>query len=398
MKEAKSDAAMNAARAHVRLLGAELGVIHHRQNLVERSVVREFLELDARRAGRRIGVVGKQIAPPQLRRVHADLRRRQFDQALGDGSRDRMADGAVLAHHVLVLEHHAGAGAVVRAGVGSADQIDHLVRLDAAGARIHRIRADPGQIVDLESGNDAVALDAHLRLDAVVAGVNVGDEALETIGDELDRTPQQFRQRHRRHLVGIGVHFDAERAADVFGQHAHPVLLKPEVLGEQVLHHVRRLRALIDRQPLLARIPVGNDRARLIGDAGMAAEDERRFRDGVGFGKAIVGIAGNKCALEGEIVAQLGVNHWCRFVERSFRVGYGRQRLIVHVNKRARIFCLGARASDDRAYRLALPAGAVDRDGVLRRRFDAFEMRQHADPGRNHLGKPGAGDDGDHAG
>jgi hypothetical protein len=49
----------------------------------------------------------------------------------------------------------------------------------------------------------------------VVAGVDVGGEALQTVGDELDRAPQQHRQRDRRHLVGIGVDLDAERAADV---------------------------------------------------------------------------------------------------------------------------------------------------------------------------------------
>ena len=135
-------------------------------------------------------------------------------------------------------------------------------------------------------------LDADPRLDAMIAGVDVGDEALEAVGDEFDRPLQQLRQRHRRHLVGIDVHLDAERAADVLGEHAHLVLFEPEVLGEQVLHHVRRLRALIDGQALLARIPVGDDGARLVGDAGVAAEHERRLDDRIGFGKAFVGIAG----------------------------------------------------------------------------------------------------------
>ena len=61
-------------------------------------------------------------------------------------------------------------------------------------------------------------LDADLALDAMVAGMDVGDEAFEPVGDELDRPPQQFRQRHRRHLVGIGVHLDAEGAADILGR------------------------------------------------------------------------------------------------------------------------------------------------------------------------------------
>ena len=103
-------------------------------------------------------------------------------------------------------------------------------------------------------------LDADLGLDAVVARVDVGDEALDPVGDELHRPLEQLRQRHRRHLVGIGVHLDAERAADVLGEHAHLVLGEAEMLGEQVLHHVRRLRALVDGQALLARVPVGDDR------------------------------------------------------------------------------------------------------------------------------------------
>ncbi len=282
-------------------------------------MVGELLELDAGRAGRRIGVVGNEIAAAQLQRVHVDTCRRELDQALGDVGRDRMADRAVLAHHVLVLEHDAGVGAVVRAGVGTADEIDDLVRLDAAGARIDGVGADAGEIVDLESRDGAVAGHADLRLDAVVARMDVGDEALEAIGDELDRAAQQLRQRRRRHLVGIGVHLDAERAADVLGQHPHLVLGEPEMLGEQVLHHVRRLGALVDGEALLARIPVGDDGARLVGDAGVAAEHEGRLDDLVRGGEALVGTAGLVAALEGEVVAESGMDHRRAGVERGLR-------------------------------------------------------------------------------
>ena len=254
-------------------------VVHHLENLIERSVVRQALEFQAGGAGRRIFVVGKQIAPPQLGRIHADLHRGKLDEAFRDSGRDRMADRAVLAHDILVLEHHAGAGAIVRAGVRPADQVDDLIGLDAAGARINRIRPDAGQIVDLERGDRAVFLDADARLDAMIAGVDVGDKAFEAVGDEFDRPLQEFCQRDHRHLVGIGVHLDAERAADVFGEHAHLVLFEPKVLGEQVLHHVRRLGALIYGQALLARIPIGDDGARLVGDAGVAAEHKCLFDD-----------------------------------------------------------------------------------------------------------------------
>ena len=88
---------------------------------------------------------------------------------------------------------------------------------------------------------------------------------------------EQLRKGYRRHLVRVGVNLDAERAADVLGDDADLMLLKPEMLGEQVLHHVRRLRALIHSHALLAGVPVGDDGARLVGDAGVAAEHESRF-------------------------------------------------------------------------------------------------------------------------
>ena len=175
------------------------------------------------------------------------------------------------------------------------------------------------------------------------------------------------------------------------------MLFETEVLGEQVLHHVRRLRALIDGQALLAGIPVGDDGARLVGDAGMAAEHECRLDHRVRLGKTLVGIAGIERALEGEIVAERGMDHRRRRIERGFGVGDGGQRLVVDVDQRAGVFGFGARARDHGAHRFALPAGALDGDGVLRRRFDALEMREHADPRRDHLGKLGAGDDRDHA-
>ena len=67
--------------------------------------------------------------------------------------------------------------------------------------------------------------------------MDVGDEALDPVGDELDQTLEQ-RRRDRRHFVGIGVHLDAERPAHVLGHH-RMMLFEPEMLGEQVLHHVR---------------------------------------------------------------------------------------------------------------------------------------------------------------
>src|ERR1700674_4147928 len=123
-----------------------------------------------------------------------------------------MADGAVLAHDVLVLKHDARPRALMRAGVRPAREIHDLVRLDPARARIDRVGTDAGEVVDLPRGDLAVAGDADFRFYPVIAGVDVGDEALQAIGYELDRALEQLRQRHGRHLVGVDRPLDAQQA------------------------------------------------------------------------------------------------------------------------------------------------------------------------------------------
>jgi len=135
----------------------------------------------------------------------------------------------VLAHYIFVLEHDAGAGAIVFRHIRAADEIDDLVRLDGAGARIHRIGTNAGEIVDLERGDRTVALDADPALAAMVAGVDVGVKTFDPVGDKLYRPAQQFRQRVGRHFVGIDVNLDAKGPADVLADHANLLFLQPEM-------------------------------------------------------------------------------------------------------------------------------------------------------------------------
>src|SRR5437870_6373094 len=64
-------------------------------------------------------------------------------------------------------------------------------------------------------------------------------------------------------LFRSDVHLDAERAAHVVGDDAHLMLGQPEVLGEDILHHVRRLGAVMHRQPLRAQAPQDRKSTRL---------------------------------------------------------------------------------------------------------------------------------------
>ena len=114
-KTGDADAAMNVLLAQRRLFGAQRVVVHHRHQLVQRGMMRQQFEPQAGGRGAGIGVVGNQIAAADLHRVHADFQRREIDQAFGHRAGDGVADAAILAHHVLVLEHDAGARAVVLA-------------------------------------------------------------------------------------------------------------------------------------------------------------------------------------------------------------------------------------------------------------------------------------------
>jgi hypothetical protein len=221
-----------------------------------------------------------------------------------------------------------------------------------------------------------VALYADAGVHPMVARMNVGDEASSRSATNLIGRRSSLtapRSPSRPHSV----HLDAERAANVLVRHA-PDALKTKVLGEQVLHHVRRLRALVDGKALLAGVPVGHDRARLVGDAGVAAEPERRFDDCVCQRKSLIRVAGLVLALEREIVAELGVDHRRRRIERGLRIGDRRELLVFDVNKLASVFRLGA-VRHDGADRLALPACALDRDRMLWRGFDALEMGEDTD-------------------
>ncbi len=129
----------------------------------------------------------------------------------------------------------------------------------------------------------------------------------------------------------------------------------------------------------------------------MAAEHKCGLDHRLGVGEAFVNIAGIEHAFESEIVAKLGMDHRRFGIERGFRIGHGGENLVLNLDQRAGVLGRGAALRHHRADRFALPAGALDRDGVLRRRLDALEMREHADPGRNHLRKLGAGDNRDDA-
>src|SRR6185295_4835360 len=98
------------------------------------------------------------------------------------------------------------------------------------------------------------------------------DETFQAIRDEFHWPLQQLRKRDYSHFVGVGMNLDTEGASNILCDDTHLMLGESEMLREQVLHHVRRLRALINGHPLFADIPVGDDGTRFQTNTGMATE------------------------------------------------------------------------------------------------------------------------------
>ena len=292
-----------------------------------------------------------------------------------------MADRAVLAGDVLVREHHIRAALVLLVLVGAAGEVDHLVAFDAAGARVDRVRADRGQVVQLERENFPCLCASQANACAMLARVDVREKRLEPVGEEFHRPAQHHRERRGRHLVGIHVHLDAVRAADVLGDHAHVGLGDAEVAREDVLHHVRRLRRVVHGERMLGGVVVGEDGAAFGTHAGVAAEVEGVLHHHVGPGEDLVHAAGVVLALEADVVPEIGVNHLFSF-QRFFHLDNYGQFFPLRLDQLHRVLGLRARLGDDRGAGFALPAGALDGDRVLRRRLDALQVREHRDPGR----------------
>ena len=118
-----------------------------------------------------------------------------------------MANGAILAHDVLVLKHDTGTRTVVGVRIGPTDEIDDLVGLDRAGSGIHRIRSDARQIIDLECRDSAVAFDAD-------------PSALATMADAVRFSQEIARTQARRVYVAGGLFLAIEYGAVANGGRA----------------------------------------------------------------------------------------------------------------------------------------------------------------------------------
>ena len=112
----------------------------------------------------------------------------------------------------------------------------------------------------------------------------------------------------------------------------------------------------------------------------MATEVEGSLYDNISAGKGFVDAACVQAAGEAKVVAQLGVNNRRVRAKSGVHVERRRQGFPFDLHILHGVFGFGTGVGDHGHDRLALPAGAINRHGVLRRRFQADQMRQRCDP------------------
>ena len=168
--------------------------------------------------------------------------------------------------------------------------------------------------------------------------------------------------------------------------------------GEDVLDHVRALVVVPHGQLFFRRFIVGDEAPCLEADAGMAAEHEGFLDYVVGLGIGGIDVAEIRVAAPGQIVAQFVVDHGRTGGESRFRIGGNGQDVPVYVHQGGGVFGAGAAVRNDGDDGLPLPAGRVQRQRVLWRRFKTFEVGEDADPGRADFRHVPAGHDREDAG
>ena len=134
----------------------------------------------------------------------------------------------------------------------------------------------------------------------------------------------------------------------------------------QILHHVRRLEGVIDRELLVCGIPVCNLAARLQGYARMTSKLKSRLSNSICPCKSPIHLTHVQAAGETEVIAELWVDHWCGGIQCGFHVNHWLKFLNIHLQDLQRILSLLARLSNEGDHGLPLPTRAIHRQRILR--------------------------------
>nr|WP_245448120.1 hypothetical protein [Bradyrhizobium nitroreducens] len=291
-----------------------------------------------------------------------------------------MPDGAVLAGLDLVLEDHLERGAIVLEAIGRADQADHLVALDHAGARIGREGADRSQVLNIHRQNPALGVERHAGTDAVVAGVDVRDEGLHAVGNVFHGATEQDREADHRHVFVIDMQLHPEGAADIGGDDADTRFRDVVVPRIEILELIRRLRTMMHGKHAGRRIVIGDDRTRLQRHRGVAAEAKLLLHHMGRMRKGLVDGAAVKLAAEAGVIGAVGIDQRRAGLSRAIDIDDRRKISVIDLDQLQCILGDRPALGDDCHHRLPGPDHAIQRQRPLRRGGHALEMVERPCP------------------
>jgi len=171
------------------------------------------------------------MAPSQLGRVQRQRARRLVDEPLHEERRFRPARAAVGADGRRRGERTHGLDLDVGDRVGARQAADVIAR--RPHRRVADARTEGTQDARAQAEHRAVGGHGQLAARHGAAPVMRRQQVLHARRDPLDRTPEPARQPRDQHLLAVRPPLHAEAAADVGGDHAHPLGRQREQPGRR---------------------------------------------------------------------------------------------------------------------------------------------------------------------
>ena len=382
----ETDAEIAALLAGLLLLLAEGAVIEALQRLVQRRlVVPAVIEQGDGRLVREL-VLGDEVLPPQVQRIHRQLLRGEVDHPLHQVARLRPTGAAVRVHGRRVREHGRDVDMDRRRAVRARQQGAVEVGRNA-GREQRQVRAHVGDGLDPEPEDAAVRGERHLSIAVVIAAVRVGEEAFAPVGSPLHRARESARGPGHHALLRVDEDLRTEAASHVRRDHSQLVLGQSEhERGHQQPVHV----GVLGREP-------ESDFA----GAGVRARQRRpgldRVRDQPVVAEALLddpGSAGERLVggglvaelpAEADVVARVVVHRGSPGLDRLGSIGYDRQRLVFDLDQLRCVPGDVRRLGDHHRDGLAHVARAIHRQRVVRGNLHVRNQPAHRD--RLHAGR-----------
>ena len=299
--------------------------------LDERLLVVAAVVGDAARGRKRKFVRQGKMFEAQLEAIDADLPRDHVHQPLDQVSRLRAAGAAIgVGRHLVRV--HAGDVDLHRRDPVAAGQHQAGQRRNGRRQQL-TIRSEIRNRVRLDSENRPVVLHRDLVIPDLVAAVNRRGGVLAARFDPFHRGVQLHRQVGAQRFFTIDVQLRAEAAAHFGRDDAQLVFGDADHCRQQRPEQMRNLRRRPQRQRAFAGVIRRDHRARLDRHRRQPLVIQPVLDDAIGAAEGVVDVAAADRVGEGYVAAQVGMRERAAALERFFRIGDHRQRLVIDVDR-----------------------------------------------------------------